>query len=322
MKKLIFAVTLILMVAACKNKSKDTATATPESHEQQMATMFPDPKVRIKTVGILLYDNYAVLDAMGPYHVLSELMGAKVFFVGRHKGLITTGDGMKVQCDTSINEVNQLDILVIPGGLNETYTATKDTALLNWIKAIDVHSKYTTSVCTGAWILAAAGLLKDHEATTHWYGKKILKDQFGINAQNKRYVHSGKYWTSAGVSAGIDMSLGLLNDIMGEKYTQTVMLDLEYDPQPPVKGGNEHNTDAAIVESTRAMYDSALDPVIHPEKSAAKAKIDNTHDPVCGMALAGYADTVHYKDKIIGFCSTRCKAGFQRSPTAYELHTR
>ncbi len=320
MKKLIFAASIILMVAACKDRSKDIGGATTKSHKELMANMFPEPKVQIKTVGILLYDNYAVLDAMGPYHVLSELMGAKVFFVGRHKGLITTGNGLKVQCDTSIKEVKALDILVIPGGLNETFTATKDTALLNWIKAIDVHSKYTTSVCTGAWILAATGLLKDHTATTHWYGKQILKDRFGINAEDKRYTQSGKYWTSAGVSAGIDMSLALVNNIMGEKYTQTVMLDLEYDPQPPVKGGNEHNTDAAIIKSTRSMYDSALEPLLYPKITSAKAKIDNSKDPVCGMALAGYADTVHYKGKIIGFCSTRCKAGFQRNPTAYELH--
>ncbi|MBB5396128.1 DJ-1/PfpI family protein [Mucilaginibacter sp. AK015] len=316
MKKLLFAASLILVIAACNSKSKHTKKAETKAHSAQKTVMMPEPKVNIKTVGILLYDNYAVLDAMGPYHVLSELMGAKVFFVGRHKGLITTGNGLKVQCDTSISEVKQLDILVIPGGLNETYTATKDTELLNWIKAIDARSKYTTSVCTGAWILAATGLLKDHEATTHWYGKKLLKDEFGINAADKRYVKSGKYWTSAGVSAGIDMSLGLINDIMGEEYTQTVMLDLEYDPQPPVKGGSEHNTDKAIVESVRTMYDSALEPLLHPEMASAKTKINNAKDPVCGMALAGYADTVHFKGKIIGFCSARCKAGFQKNPTA------
>lgn len=136
--------------------------------------------------------------------------------------------------------------------------------------------------------------------------------------QNKRYVQSGKYWTSAGVSAGIDMSLGLINDIMGEKYTQTVMLDLE---QPPVKGGSEHNTDKTIVESVRNMQNSALEPLLSPESISAKAKIDNEKYPVCGMALAGYADTVHYKYKIIGFCSARCKAVLQKNLIAYKLHT-
>ncbi|MBB5645733.1 DJ-1/PfpI family protein [Pedobacter cryoconitis] len=318
MKKLFFAATMMFMLAACKSKTKDPGTTTKQHNEQQMPISFPEPKVKIKTVGILLYDNYAVLDAMGPYHVLSELMGAKVFFVGRHKGLITTGNGLKVQCDSSIAEVKQLDILVIPGGLNETYMATKDTVLLNWIKAIDLHSKYTTSVCTGAWILAATGLLKDQQATTHWFGKQILKDQFGIIPQNKRYVKSGKYWTSAGVSAGIDMSLGLINEIRGEKYTQMVMLDLEYDPQPPVKGGNEQNTDKNIVENVRSMYNSAITPLLHPEKTSANIKIDNDKDPVCGMSLsAGYADTANYKGKVFGFCSAMCKDAFKENPASY-----
>lgn len=320
MKKLIFASLIILMVTACKNKSNDTGITKTKSHsDEQMAVMFPEPKVKIKTVGILLYDNYAVLDAMGPYHVLGELMGAKVFFVGRHKGLITTGNGMKVQCDSSIADVKQLDILVIPGGLNETYSATKDTALLNWIKAIDLHSKYTTSVCTGAWILAATGLLKDQQATTHWYGKQILKDKFGVNVEDKRYVKSGKYWTSAGVSAGIDMSLGLINEIMGEKYTQMVMLDMEYDPQPPVKGGNEQKTDKNIVESVRSMYNTAITPLLHPRSVFAKIKIDNDKDPVCGMSLsAGYGDTANYKGKVLGFCSAICKDTFKKNPVFYE----
>jgi YHS domain-containing protein len=101
-----------------------------------------------------------------------------------------------------------------------------------------------------------------------------------------------------------------------------VMLDMEYDPQPPVKGGSEHNTDKAIVESVRSMYNSALEPLLHPESEFSKIKIDNDKDPVCGMALTGFADTVHYKGKIIGFCSARCKNGFLSNPTAYELHMR
>lgn len=320
MKKLLLAVCIITLMVACNNEPKDVKA---DHQMKNMADLYPEPKVKIKTVGILLYDNYAVLDAMGPYHVLSELMGAKVFFVGRHKGFISTGGGMKIQCDTSIAEVKNLDILVIPGGLTETYTATKDTALINWIKAIDKHSKYTTSVCTGAWILAATGLLNGHEATTHWYGKKLLKDQYGINARNKRYIHSGKYWTSAGVSAGIDMSLALVNDIMGEKYAQTVTLDLEYDPQPPVKGGNEQNTDKAIVESIRATYDSAMEPALHPNSKLSKIKITNTTDPVCGMALNGsFADTTMHNDKILGFCSSTCKKRFKKNPKNYEPEAR
>ncbi|MFH6943529.1 DJ-1/PfpI family protein [Flavobacterium aquidurense] len=261
MKKLILFVLFTTLLASC-NKKETSKKEVNKTHEQSMAEIFPKPKVDIKTVGILLYDNYAVLDAMGPYHVFSDLMGVKVFFVGRNKGMITTANGMKVYCDKSIEDVKQLDILVIPGGFKESYSATKDTVLLEWIKAIDKNSKYTTSVCTGSWILAATGLLKDKNATSHWYGKKILSDKFGINVVNERYVQSGKYWTSAGVSAGIDMSLAIIQDITGDNYAKVVMLDLEYDPKPPIEGGNEHNTDKVLVETVRGMYDSVLLPFI------------------------------------------------------------
>lgn len=321
MKNIILVFSIIVMIAACKGKNEE-ASKTAKNHDGRLAEMFPKPKVDIKTVGILLYDGYAVLDAMGPYHVLSDMLGAHVFFVGRHKGLVTTANAMKVQCDTSISEVKQLDILVIPGGLNETYLATKDTVLLNWIKAIDVNSKYTTSVCTGAWILAATGLLKDKDATTHWLGKKFLAEQFGVNVKDKRFVRSGKYWTSAGVSAGIDMSLALVNEIRGETYAKVVMLDLEYDPQPPFKGGSEQNTDKEIVENVRAVYDTLMENILNPKNAFKEMKFDNIKDLVCGMPLtAGVGDTANYIGKVYGFCSKECKEAFLKDPSAYLAKT-
>ena len=211
MKKIIAAVSIIVIIAACKNKNQEAVKAYPES----MAEIFPKPKMEIKTIGIYLYDGYSALDALGPYSVFTRLKGSHVFFIAKHKGIVEDGAGLKVQVDTAIDEVKHLDILLIPGGLVQTYQETKDEALLTWIRSIDSTSKYTTSVCTGAWILGATGLLRDKDATTHWYGKKILADDFGAKVQNTRYTHSGKYWTGAGVSAGIDMSLALLNEIAG-----------------------------------------------------------------------------------------------------------
>ena len=300
--------------ASCKNTKEDKVI----SKEEAMATMFPKQKIKIKTIGILLYDGYSTLDAMGPYQVLGELMGVDVFFIGRNKGLIADGRGMKVQCDKSIDDVKQLDVLVIPGGFKKTYEATKDTALLNWIKAIDVNSKYTTSVCTGAWILGATGILKDKEATTHWYGKNILAKEFGAKVQNKRFVKSGKYWTSAGITAGMDMSLALVNEIMGEQYTKRAMLDLEYDPQPPFKGGSEQNTEKDIVENMRTMYDDGMVTVLHPEKALKSIKLDCEKDLFCGMPMKeSVADTAQYKGKIYGFCSSTCKKEFMMKPVKY-----
>lgn len=321
-KNILLMLIVFLLFASCKNSNKGKEIVALEIDSTgKMAELNTKPRADIRTVGILLYDGYAVLDAMGPYHVLSEMMGVNVFFVGRHKGLVTTGNGMKVQCDTSITEVKQLDILVIPGGLNDTYLATKDTVLLNWIRAIDVHSKYTTSVCTGAWILAATGLLQDKDATTHWYGKKILAGQFGVKVKDNRFVKSGKYWTSAGVSAGIDMSLALVNEIKGGNYTKVVMLDLEYDPQPPFKGGSEQNTDKKIVESVRTMYDGGMETALHPEKGFKDYKFDNTKDPVCGMPIKAeiVGDTCHYQGKVYGFCSKGCKEEYFKNPKYYVI---
>ncbi len=114
------------------------------------------------------------------------------------------------------------------------------------------------------------------------------------------------------------MSLALLNEIAGEKYTKAAMLDLEYDPQPPFKGGSESSTDKAVVEGMRALYDQGLQTALHPELGFKGLKLDNTKDLVCGMPLsAGVMDTVHYQGKIFGFCSAGCKNEFFKNPKAY-----
>ncbi len=316
MKQLITALACILIVTSCGTKKENATVAKATTHEEQMAQLFPKPKVEIKTVGIYLYDGYSPLDAMGPYSVFTHLMGSNVFFIARHKGIIEDGRGLKVQVDTSIDEVKHLDVLLIPGGLKETYVETKDAALLSWVRRIDSSSKYTTSVCTGSWILGAAGLLTGKEATTHWYGKKILADDYGAKVQDTRYTHSGKYWTSAGVSAGIDMSLALLNEIAGEKYTKASMLDMEYDPQPPFKGGSENNTDKNLVEAMRTMYDGGMQTALHPELVFKGLKYDSPKDLSCGMPVtAGVTDTAHYNGKLYGFCSKVCKENFLKNPT-------
>jgi putative intracellular protease/amidase/YHS domain-containing protein len=317
-KNILVIIACLSAVVSCKNDHPATPKAgsgQPETIEE----LFPKPKTQIKTIGIYLYDGYSPLDAMGPYSVFMHLTGTNVFFIAKHKGIVEGGAGLKVQVDTSIDQVKQLDILLIPGGLRTTYEQTKDEDVLNWIRSIDSSSRYTASVCTGAWILGAAGLLKDKEATTHWYGKKILADEYGAKVQDKRYTHSGKYWTGAGVSAGIDLSLALVNEIAGEQYTKATMLDLEYDPQPPFKGGSENNSDKGMVEGMRAMYDGGMEAALHPEKIFKNIKFDNPKDPVCGMPLiAGVLDTAHYNGRVFGFCSKGCKAEFTKNPSAYE----
>ncbi len=246
------------------------------SHDELMMLMHEPVRDTITTIGILLYDGYFSLDAMGPHSVLSSMYPAKTFFIAKEKGLVKSNNGLVTQVDTTISEVQQLDILVVPGGTAETNRASNDQELLHWIKTIDQNSKYTTSVCTGAWILGAAGLLEGKKATTNWYRAKEKLQGYGATFINERYTNDGKYWTSAGVSAGIDMSLALVDHIMGRNYADFVMLNLEYDPQPPFEGGSVEKTDPVVKFMTQKMYDLGLEPVIAEFEANQKQKEESS----------------------------------------------
>ncbi|WP_080056383.1 DJ-1/PfpI family protein [Spirosoma aerolatum] len=235
-------------------------------HEEMMKIIMTKPRIPIRTIGIFVYNGFNTLDAIGPYQVLSELSGVDIFFVAKEKGIVKNQKGLKVQVDRSFADVAQLDILVIPGGAIETFQQTQDTTVLNWVRKINRRSVYTTSVCTGGWILGATGLLKGKNATTNWYRAQEMLTLYGATFKPERYVQDGKFWTSAGVSAGIDMALAIVNDLMGEKYTKAAMLDLEYDPKPIYKAGSATNTDGIVVDMMREMYDMALLPLIKAEK--------------------------------------------------------
>jgi transcriptional regulator GlxA family with amidase domain len=243
--------------------AQTTKDSSSVRHQQMMDIIMTEPKVPIKTVGIFVYDGYNTLDAMCPYHILSQISGATVFFIAKQKGMISNQTGMQIKVDTSISEVKQLDILLIPGGAAETFLMTKDTTVLNWIKEIDKASKYTTSVCTGAWILGAAGLLNGKNATTNWYRADEILKKYGANFKEERYVRDGKYWTSAGVTASMDMSLAIIDDLFGKQYTQGVMLDLEYDPKPPYNAGTPKKTDPIVTDMMKEMYDMILLPLMN-----------------------------------------------------------
>ncbi|MFN7115994.1 MAG: DJ-1/PfpI family protein [Saprospiraceae bacterium] len=254
---------IIIQVSFAQNINSDSLA---KRHQEMMDILFTKPKVNIKTIGILLYDGYNTLDAMGPYHVLSELMGVQIFFIGKEKGLVRNQFGMQVQVDYALKDIKALDVLVIPGGAKETFMLTQDTAVLNWIRQMDQTTTYTTSVCTGAWVLGATGLLKGKNVTTNWYRAEEMMKRYGANFKQERWVRDGKYWTSAGVTAGLDMALAIIDELMGEKYTKGVMLDLEYDPNPPYKAGSVKNTETIVIDMMREMYDLSLLPLLESSK--------------------------------------------------------
>lgn len=251
---------------AQKTNPDSLVIGTADRHKQMMDILFTPTKVPIKKIGILLYDGYNTLDAMGPYHTLAEIMGAKTYFIAKKRGVVKNQRGLEVRVDSSFDDVSSLDILVIPGGAGETFMQTQDTTTLNWIRKIDKTTKYTASVCTGSWILGATGLLKGKNASSNWYRAEEVMKMYGANYKEGRWVQDGKYWTSAGVSAGIDMSLAIIDDLLGRKYTEAVMLDLEYDPKPPYDAGVPKKSDPLVADMMKEMYDMLLLPLIQGEQ--------------------------------------------------------
>jgi putative intracellular protease/amidase len=202
---------------------------------------------------IYIYNGLTALDAIGPYEILSRLPNANVKFVAKEKGVIVSDTHfLKLVAEYDITEIDQADILLIPGSVVGFIRESKDTDLLSWINKIDKTTTWTTSVCSGSIILAAAGLLKDKKATSHWGAIHLLKN-YGSIPTAQRYIQEGKIITAQGVSAGIDMSLCLASQIVGEEKAKAYQLFIEYDPKPPFNSGNINEAETATIELAKKI---------------------------------------------------------------------
>ena len=200
----------------------------------------------------LLFDGITALDIIGPYETLQRLPDANVKFAAREKGPVRTDNGfLALVADYSLDEVTSADVLVVPGGF-ATVALEKDETLLEWIRAIDATSTWTTSVCTGSLLLAAAGLLDGKEATSHWASVDRL-EEYGAIPTGRRVVEQGKFITAAGVSSGIDMGLTLAAHIAGDEFAQAIQLGIEYDPDPPFDSGSPAKAPPQLVELIRGL---------------------------------------------------------------------
>ena len=205
-------------------------------------------------VVIPIFDEITALDAIGPYEVLSRLPGARVTFVAAEPGPKRTENGMlALVADRSLDELTEPDVIVVPGGFG-TRPLAQHEQMLAWLRHAHQHSTWTTSVCTGALLLAAAGILNGLRATTHWLQYDLLRP-YGVTPVAERVVREGKIITAAGVSAGIDMALMLAAEIAGPELAQAIQLGIEYDPHPPFVGGSLSKAPAEIVELVRRHAD-------------------------------------------------------------------
>ena len=206
-------------------------------------------------IAYLLYDRFTALDITGPHDVLNSVPGNESIFVAEQPGPIRNeSDTLSLVADAALDEVTSPDIVVVPGGFGNRLLLVHEP-LHEWIRGVHETSTWTTSVCTGSLLLAAAGLLDGLPATTHWLARDVLAE-LGAKPVPDRVVEQGKIITAAGVSSGIDMALRLVQRINGDEVAQAVQLAIEYDPQPPLDSGSPEKAPEPIVNLVRQAFEA------------------------------------------------------------------
>jgi transcriptional regulator GlxA family with amidase domain len=207
-------------------------------------------------VAIALFPRNTALDAIGPYEVLQRVPSIDVVFVGHRRGEVRSDNGMLgLTCDATFDEVTAPDVLVFPGGIG-TRTLVEDTTVLDWIREVHRHTVFTTSVCTGSLMLAAAGLLTGLTAATHWRATELLESFGAVYTPDRVVEHvPERIITAAGVSSGIDMALRLVELLVGPQAAQASQLMIEYDPQPPFDAGSVEKASDATLQLALEYYD-------------------------------------------------------------------
>ena len=204
-------------------------------------------------IAIVLYPGFTALDFIGPYEVLRWLPDAEVRFLWHETGPITADSGvLAIGATHTFDETPSPDVILVPGGMT-TMEHARDEKVLEWVRQAHTGATWTTSVCSGSVILAAAGLLNGKRATSHWMALPTLKAFGATPVGDERIVAEGDIVTSAGVSAGIDLGLWLAGQIGGESRAKAIQLSMEYDPQPPFDSGHMSKASASTKAAATAL---------------------------------------------------------------------
>ena len=201
-------------------------------------------------IGMLIFPDMTQLDFTGPYEVFSQMPGCEVRVIAATLQPIAARGGLKFIPDTAMADAPPLDLVFVPGGPG-VGPLMEDRAVLEFLRRQSQQAKYVTSVCTGALVLGAAGLLKGYRATTHWLSLDLLP-VFGATAMPDRVVFDRNRITGGGVTAGIDFALSIAGEILGADAAKSIQLLIEYNPAPPFACGHPATADAAIVDNVRA----------------------------------------------------------------------
>jgi transcriptional regulator GlxA family with amidase domain len=221
----------------------------PDEHAPAAADGGQQPPKPV-TIAFVLYPGFTALDIIGPFEVLAFAPGHDAVFVAAEPGPVTDDTGRcQLVAAASLDQMTAPDVVVIGGTLS---TKEPDQAVVQWLRRVHPATRWTTSVCTGAIYLAAAGILDGQDATTHWAWAGELERR-GARYTEQRVVERGKVITAAGVSAGIDMALTLLARLHGPEIAMGLQLGLEYDPQPPFDTGSPSKVPPEMVEVVRSQ---------------------------------------------------------------------
>lgn len=200
-------------------------------------------------IGLLTFPSVQQLDLTAPYEVFAGVPGARVHLVAAGLAPVSSATGLLLAPTMRMADCPNLDVLCVPGGIGVN-ALMQDAAVLDFVRAQAGHARYLTSVCTGALVLGAAGLLRGKRATTHWASLDLLA-AFGAIPVAERVVRDGALFTGGGVTAGIDFALVLAAELAGRPAAEAIQLGLEYAPAPPFEAGTPGTADPAVLAAVR-----------------------------------------------------------------------
>lgn len=201
-------------------------------------------------IGLMLFPGITQLDMTGPYEVFAKFPEARLHLAWKELEPVTADSGMRLLPTTTFADCPALDLICAPGGPGVN-ALLNDDVILDFVRRQAKSARYVTSVCTGALVLGAAGLLKGKRATTHWMSRDMLA-AFGATPVNERIVFDGNVITGGGVTAGIDFALAVAAEAFSPDLAKSIQLGIEYDPHPPFDAGSPERAGPELVARARA----------------------------------------------------------------------
>lgn len=242
--------------SAPANPSPAEQKAMADQHMEAMNRVLGQGLWGQEQIAMLVYPKFTALDLVGPHYFFACLFGAKVHLVTTEKDLspVMSDLGLAISPTVTMADApKDLDVLFVPGGTEGTLSVMGRTDTMGWIRDRATRAKHITSVCTGSMILAKAGLLKGKRATSHWAVRDTLSD-FGAIPVDQRVVKDGNVLTGAGVTAGMDFAIALVEQLRGRAYAEALVLQGEYAPDPSIKGGTLATTSAPVSDMMSSMF--------------------------------------------------------------------